>query len=93
MRFVGNFESRKYSKGNQCDVTPRLPNKTEGLTKNGWHEFYWTWISMAGCPSQKRTCGGLGIEAERMDFEIGIGLKVVGISYAKGKRWEMDRYL
>lgn len=68
---MGNFESRKYSKGNQCDVTPRLPNKTEGLTKNGWHEFYWTWISMADCPAQKGTCGGLGIEAERMDFGIG----------------------
>lgn len=90
---MGNFESRKYSKGTQFDVTPRLPNKTESLTKNGWHEFYWTWISMADCPSQKGTGGGLGIEAERMDFGIGIVLEVVGISYKKGRRWEKDKYL
>lgn len=42
---------------------------------------------------QKGTCGGLGTEAERMDFGIGIGLKVAGISYAKGRRWEKDKYL
>lgn len=90
---MGNFESRKYSKGNQSDVTPRLPNKTEGLTKNGCHEFCWTWISMADRPSQKGTCGGLGIEAERMDFGIGAGLEVVEISYIKGRRWEKDKYL
>lgn len=83
----------KHSRRNQSDATPRLLSKTEGLAKNDWHEFYWPWISMVDYLSQKRTFGGLGIESERMDFGIGIGLEVVRVSETMGERETKDKYL
>lgn len=62
-----------------------LLREAEGLAKNEWHEFCWTGISMADCLSQKGSCGSLGIEAERMDCGIGIGLGIGRLSEAMEK--------
>lgn len=48
---------------------------------------------MVDCLSQKGTCGGLVIEAETMDFGIGIGVEVVRISEAMGERGTKDKSL
>lgn len=88
---MGNVEREKYSRGNQTDANPGLFSGAEGLAKNEWHEFFWTRISMADCVSQKGSCGSLGIEAERMDCGIGIGLGIGRVSEAMEERRTKDK--
>lgn len=88
---MGNFERGKYSRGNQSDANSALFSEAEGLAKNDWHELYWMRISMVDCLFQTGMCGSLGIEGERMDFGMGIGLEVGRVSEAMGERGTKDK--